>query len=207
MQLEFFPIPFLCGLGVLCILLVILRRRKQSSSFLFFFSVFWVYLLVVVGMILFPIPLLDPADVYSWRSPARLIFEKINLIPFDYSRYVYVPHMYIFLRDVVANILLTMPFGFGISFFIRVRAKWVPALAILTGVGIETSQLIANLILGLSYRSVDINDSIMNAIGVVLGYVIYRFFAWCYLRIMDKYIPGRHGLWAYLYQICSQAAR
>jgi len=206
MQLEFFPIPFLCGLGVLCIMLVILRRRKQSYPFLFFFSVFWVYLLVLVGMVLFPIPLIDPADADLWRSPAWFIFEKINLIPFDYVRYVNVPRMYLFLRDVVANILLTMPFGFGISFIIQVRARRVPALAILAGVGIESSQLIADLILGMSYRSVDINDSIMNAIGVMLGYVIFRFFAWCYLRIMEKYIPERHGLWAYIYQICSQAA-
>ncbi len=202
MQLEFFPIPFLCGLGVLCIMLVILRRRKQSWPFLFFFSVFWVYLLVMVGMVLFPIPRLTPADADSWSQRARWIFEKINLIPFDYSRYVYVPHMYIFLRDVVANILLTMPFGFGFSFVVRLRAKRVPALAILAGVGIETAQLIADLILGMNYRSVDINDSIMNAIGVMLGYVIYRLIAWCYLRIMEKYNPGRHGLWAYIYHIC-----
>ncbi len=57
--------------------------------------------------------------------------------------------MYLFLRDVVANILLTMPFGFGINFIIRVRAKRVPALAILAGVGIETSQLIADFNFGI----------------------------------------------------------
>ncbi len=204
MKLEFFPIPFVCGLGVLCIMLVILRRRKHSYPFLFFFSVFWVYLLVVVGMVLFPIPLLDPADGYLWRSSASRIISKINLIPFDYVRYVNVSRMYLFLRDVVANILLTMPFGFGISFLHPVRAKRVPALAILVGVGIETSQLIANLILGLSYRSVDINDTIMNAIGVMLGYAMFRLFSWIFIGYAGRHQVTHADLFVYITKICSQ---
>jgi len=204
MRLEFFPIPFIFGLGILCVFLVILRRRKQNYSFLFFFSVFWVYLLLVVSMILFPMPILDRSGMSLWRQSASTIFSQITLIPFDYSHFSKETPSYIFIREIAANIVLTLPLGFGIRFITRFQARSVPILGLFVGFGFEFSQLIANLILGISYRDVDINDALMNALGVMIGYAFFRFFAWLTVRITGTYHLEYKGLFAYIYQIFHQ---
>jgi glycopeptide antibiotics resistance protein len=48
------------------------------------------------------------------------------------------------------------------------------------GLGIEASQLAISLLLGVCYRSVDINDVLLNACGVLVGYMLYCICAWIY---------------------------
>jgi glycopeptide antibiotics resistance protein len=115
----------------------------------------------------------------------------INLIPF------YFGEQHIFDdRDLIAfaqNILLTIPFGFGILFVSRLRPKdflWLP-LAI--GFGIEAAQLIISLILKYPYRVIDINDTLLNALGVLVGYALFRILAWLFIKITPllKQNPGK----------------
>jgi glycopeptide antibiotics resistance protein len=197
-MLEFFPFPLLAGLGILVILLILLRR-KRSPSYLFCLAVFWLYLLLVVSQTIFPIPL--PEEIGT-RSPVTYILSWVNLVPFNFGR-LFDNNPNVIFQELVGNILLTMPFGFGIPFLARFKPKNFPWLALGAGFAIEVAQLGFCLLIGGNYRSVDINDVLLNAIGALLGYTFFRGFAWVYVAISShiKIQPG--GLLAYVYEMAN----
>lgn len=101
----------------------------------------------------------------------------------------------------VENILLTVPFGFGISFLVRLKPKDFLWLGILVGFALEFTQFIISLAFRSPFRSVDINDVILNAIGVWLGYLFFRIFGYLYLSITQRF-KIRHSLvFAYIYDV------
>ena len=199
--LKFFPLPFFIGVLFLMVILTILRRRKSSFSYLFFFSVFWIYLLCVMGFTLFPVPIIrDPSGGSAFRQSA-FILSRINWAPFDFSQFRHLNPTFVFIREIVANILLTIPFGFGICFIFQIRAKYIPLLALAVGVGIETTQLVMCLALDTPYRGVDINDVILNALGAMLGYGLFRGFSWLFVKVIRRYMLEPKGIFAYMYTI------
>jgi glycopeptide antibiotics resistance protein len=109
----------------------------------------------------------------------------INLAPF----YIGTQHV-IDSRDLVDfanNILLTIPCGLGIIFVSRLRPRDFLWLPLAVGFGIEIAQLLISLILGYPYRVVDINDALLNAVGVLAGYGLFRIFAWLFIRLTRRF--------------------
>jgi glycopeptide antibiotics resistance protein len=129
----------------------------------------------------------------------------VNLAPFDYSQFNHISRKYLIGREIIANIILTMPLGFGISFVTRIRWRNIPWLALAVGVGIESAQLVMNLILESDYRGVDINDSIMNALGVLCGYGLFLLFSRWYIRRTGRLQIELKGLGAYVHAIANRS--
>ncbi len=86
-------------------------------------------------------------------------------------------------------ILLTVPFGFGICFLTSLRGKRLFTLALLTGLALEGVQLFIGLAAGYYYHSVDINDVLLNALGVLVGSGLFRM-ANKVIRMVSV-LPGR----------------
>jgi glycopeptide antibiotics resistance protein len=202
LMLEFFPFPLLVGLGILIIILFLLWR-KRSPAYLFCFSVFWLYLLFVVSLTIFPMPL--PETIVA-RTPVIYILSRVNLVPFNFGG-LFDNHPNVIFQEIFGNILLTIPFGFGIPFLACLKPKNLPWLAIGAGLVIETTQLGFSLLIGGLYRSVDINDVLLNATGVLLGYALFRGFACLYVAISYRINIKQNGLFAYLYEValCGRA--
>ena len=200
-MLEFIPFPLLTGQCVLVILLILLFR-KRSPAYLFCFGVFWMYLLLVVSLTIFPIPLLEAIGP---RSSVQYILSHVNLIPFNFGD-LFESNRNIIFQQIFGNILLTMPFGFGIPFLARIERKNFLWLAIEVGVAIETAQLGFSLLAGGVYRSVDINDVLLNAVGALLGYSLFQMFAWFYVAISKRFKIKHSGLFAYVYEISLHAS-
>ncbi len=67
---------------------------------------------------------------------------------------------------------------------------------------IELVQLAISLLYGVAYRVIDINDFLLNFVGVVSGYAVLRILAFSYQRISGR-SPRRTnspdaGLWEYI---------
>lgn len=80
------------------------------------------------------------------------------------------------IKQVVGNIILFIPLGFYaplVWFKIR-RLKQVVLIGLLTSLGIEVIQMLISLIIGVRYRSFVVDDIILNTIGVILGYFIFK---------------------------------
>ena len=90
-----------------------------------------------------------------------------NFIPFrEIFRYKTISSL--FIRNVLGNILLFIPFGFLISYYVKNRTVLpVIILSILVSCSIEFAQSVIG-------RTVDIDDVILNLTGGITGYIIYK---------------------------------
>lgn len=180
------------GVVIIVVLMIILWRRKHGFVYLTCFTLFGIYLLFALDKALFPIVISGPyADA---MREGRRLSSFINLIPLNFN-FSELPNLV--LLQIFQNILLTIPFGFGVSFIAPVRPKdfrWIiPAV----GFGIEGMQLLSSLILGYPHRVLDINDAILNTAGVAIGYGLFRVLAWLYLLVAQRFSIGHSGLTAF----------
>src|SRR5574341_1769409 len=175
LSIDLWPI----GNVLLIIPLVILWRRKHSLSYLLCFAVLGIYLVFALNKTFFPL------DVGGDYPDAQTPFSSlVNLIPFYPGPWGYSEGLYV---TNLQNIILTIPFGFGVNFVAPTRGKTFLWLAPAVGLGIETVQLgISALGLSHPYRLADGNGVVMNALGVLIGYGIFRVFAWLYVWITQR---------------------
>ena len=98
-----------------------------------------------------------------------------NLIPFkEISRYNITSKL--FLKNIIGNILLFMPFGFFVTAYID-SGKIYPTviLSFISSFSIEIVQLLIG-------RVFDVDDIILNVLGGTLGAIIFKFLD----KIRDK---------------------
>ena len=187
------------GILILIVVLAILWRRQHSVSYLVFFSIFWVYVMVGLDKAFFPIQINGLYVDVMRQAP---LLSQVNLVPLYFSKYGLSVAGYFGLLD---NILLTVPFGFGLNFLSRLRLKDFLWLSITVGFGIEAVQFVMTLILRYPYRVVDINDVLLNAMGALIGYGLFRVFAWLYLAITQRLDIKPSGLLAYIYTVADRS--
>ncbi len=91
-----------------------------------------------------------------------------NFIPFkELTRYTIGSKL--FFKNVIGNILLFMPYGFFASYYLKLNKKRIAFLLILlVSLAIEGVQLVIG-------RCFDVDDILLNIIGGMFGYFIYRF--------------------------------
>ncbi len=186
---------------ILIILLVFMWVRKHNLSHLLCFFIFGLYILYAVEYIFFPIVV---TGTYADSMKQEPWSSFINLIPFYFGPFGTLESS---LRTLILNIIVTIPFGFGINFLIQTKPKNILWMALVVGLGTEIIQLIISLILGYPYRYIDINDVLMNGLGVLVGYAIFRIFAWLYLFATQRFGIEHEGLTAYIYDIASRTRR
>jgi glycopeptide antibiotics resistance protein len=205
MQLEFNGFTWLIGMAILTVLLFVLRRR--GIFYLLFFSIFWVYLLVLVSVTVFPIPLGMGGGFKFETIWAQIVsmfkFSGLNLIPLYFGNCWDLPRACAI--GIYENILMTVPFGFGINFIARLRKRDFIWLAFAVGLVIEATQFALDLLLGGVYRTVDVNDVLFNALGVWIGVGLFFGFARLFMAITERFEIRRTGLLAYIQTVASQA--
>ncbi|MFT3890521.1 MAG: VanZ family protein [Anaerolineales bacterium] len=198
MAIYFDILGWFAGLVLLAGMLVLLWRRGRSLSELLFFSIFWIYLLVVIKLTLFPIYI----DAFRREVLGRQFMASVNLIPFYFGPFTNWTYA---LPGLILNTLLTMPAGFGISFVTRFKPKDLGWLLLAFGFGLEGMQLLISLLLGYPYRTIDINDVIFNSLGVLLGYLAFRLFAWFYATLSGRFKLRQAGLFSYIHEVSERA--
>lgn len=189
----------------LLLLLLIVReivvwRRRPGWHVLFEF-LFGCYLLKVVELVWFPINISGSYADTLRQDPHW--GEYINFIPFYFGRYGLTEHG---LVEIAQNILLTMPFGFGLSFVSHRKGRdfWWIALAV--GLGIEAVQLFISLLLRYPYRVITVNDAIFNTAGVLLGYGCFMIFAYLYRAFARRFTAiSSSGICAYVREVAFRA--
>lgn len=201
MILEFVPFPLLIGVGVLIIFLIILVRKNCTWFYLFCFSGFWFYLLLIVGVTIFPILIPENISLLVIKQRGAFTLSHVNFIPFRYLSPFYA---HVIVLEIARNILLTTPFGFGINWITKFKPKAMIWVAMAVGFTIETTQLVISLSIAGAYRTVDITDVILNATGVLLGYCLFRVFASLYLTITQRSGTRIGSLTSYLYDISTR---
>ena len=153
---------YLFGAIGLVLVLVIAFLLKAKPLKILFWSVFYVYIIVVLGLTLFPIP-------YQGAE----LFDSVpnNFIPF--RTIIYTLQMGLTVTafiQIAGNILIAAPYGVVLDLTMRKSNKiWLFLFPLLFPLVIESLQFIIGFAIGYNYRSVDIDDFILNALGGYLG--------------------------------------
>ncbi|MEE1056347.1 MAG: VanZ family protein [Acutalibacteraceae bacterium] len=169
---------FLGGISLLIFLVITLIYKIKLKKAIIV-SIFIIYLTAVVSITLFPI----------------LIEEKVEYFG-DITWYNFIPFKTIIgmfseginttsIVQFCGNICMTIPFGVIIMYLIN-NTKWLKFLLIsfIFSVSIEFAQLIIGLIINNMYRTVDIDDIILNVLGAFIGFGIYKLFQY-YVKLTD----------------------
>ena len=162
----------LCGL-VWFAIVVFLRIRKQTDLvYLAFFTIFSIYLYKVLDYTLFQFQslLLLKHFVPDLILNGIAREERVNLVPLVTLTRGDV-------RTSLLNVLLMLPFGFGLPFITKFRTLQVVAIGALFSLFIELLQLTTGLLAQMTFRVADINDVIFNTVGVAAGYILFIAFA------------------------------
>lgn len=150
-------------------------KFKKSYAYLLFFSIMYVYLYKVIDLTQFPIY----ADEFQ-RSTfgGQNVWREMNLIPFKNG----------FSKTSLLNIVMTIPLGFGLPFLIKASVKKVFIIGVLAGLILELGQLSSALYAGYTFRSVDIDDLILNLSGTLIGYLLlFKLFKIIFVYLVKKF--------------------
>jgi len=129
------------------------------------------HLLILASVALFPIPM-------TRRFPNPFPDGWINLVPFATIGPVLAGHASA--SDVsllILNTFVLLPAGIYVPLLVP-AARTVRGLIVMTVVGglsIEVAQTVMIAVVGMPYRSIDVDDAILNAIGLILGWFLVRF--------------------------------
>jgi len=163
--------------AIYVIIICILKMKGRSYPYLFFFSIFYLYIYVLVSLTLFPMPF---GEAFTGATEFNIRYN-IRLIPLLTLNRMDV-------RTSVLNVLLTIPFGFGISFIAKMGSKKVILIGFALGLLIESLQLLQGLVAGFTFRIVDVDDVIFNFIGVMIGYGVFLIFKKIYDNSFDRLV-------------------
>ena len=170
-------IPFAAVMTVLYWIIAIVRgKRKQISITKQMISfVFFAYVLVLIGITFFPVPI-DPEFITFNRLSENAIHQ--NWVPFSTISSMLDSssnNLNSFL-NLIGNILLFAPFSFLLLILKRKISLKVIPLGILVILIIELSQLLSSYLYGFTYRIFDVDDIILNTISLLIGVVLFRVF-------------------------------
>ena len=91
------------------------------------------------------------------------------------------------LKTSLLNILLLVPFGFGLPFITNLRMKKIVVIGALFSIVIEFLQLVTGFMAKITFRIADINDVIFNTVGVIIGYILFVGFVRIYRHISHNW--------------------
>lgn len=179
------------------VLLFVIWRKTHSLCYLLCVAVFSVYLVFALDRVLLP---LEITGSYADAMKQVPFSANLNLIPFYFNGGRFEDSI----EPMLLNVLLTVPFGFGINFLMPVRTRRALWIALVVGLSTEGLQLILSLLVGYAYRIIDVNDMLMNALGVLVGYGLFRLAAGLYLWLSRRLSFPRWGVFDFLYAVADQ---
>ena len=164
--------------GLIWIGIVTFLRLKKNLAYLIFFTIFYVYIVKVLDYTLFQFQSLVllrhfmPDLILNGQTAGKTmnLIPLITLTPQD-------------LKTSLLNILLLIPFGFGLPFITNFGMKKIVVIGALFSIVIEFLQLVTGFMAKITFRIADINDVIFNTVGVAIGYILFVGFVRIYRHI------------------------
>jgi glycopeptide antibiotics resistance protein len=158
--------------------------NKEVYKFLFS-----IYIFILIGTVFFPLwigrSLYENIDIKNFINliPFKQIVKEVKSVGTRYDGDIAF-HISLILRNLLGNIILLLPFGFmcNILWHKINTVKKVTILALLVSLSIEFIQLVM-IILHINKRVVDIDDVILNTVGFIIGYYLYRLYSLIITRI------------------------
>ncbi len=172
------------GLGLFIYMFIYLVDIKTARNAWFIF--FYAYFLCVIALTLFPMPS-NINKNYEMRIDNRRPFTTIVYM-LDYY-----PTFYL-IKNVIGNILMFVPFGYIYTYISKRKVKFINVSMYCTmfSIFIESMQFLLCFILKVNYRVIDVDDIILNTIGGMLGYLLFKVENKVYRRLKNNFINRKN---------------
>jgi glycopeptide antibiotics resistance protein len=161
--------------------------------YLTFFTMFYAYLFKVLDYTLFQFQSLFLLRYFvpNLILKGQYAGESINLIPL-------ITLMPQDLKTSLLNILLLVPFGFGLPFITNLHMKKIVVIGMLFSIVIELLQLVTGVMARITFRVADINDVIFNTVGVAIGYALFVEFVRIYRHLSHNWEISANPILRYI---------
>lgn len=146
--------------------------QNERKSILFKRTIFFIYLLIVIKLIIFKYPYEQlKAIADSWEK--GVILEGLDTANFTlfktirmYIKYSYKLNSF---ENLIGNIVVFVPYGFLFPCVLKKESNVFVMLlnAFLFVTGIEIFQLFS------AFGAFDVDDILLNCVGAVIGYLLY----------------------------------
>ncbi len=175
------------------IIMFLWLKKRKSFVYLFFFTIFYIYLYKVLDYTLlqFQSLLLLQHFLPNLRLNGVEAGRIVNLIPLITLRLVDV-------ETSLLNILMMMPFGFGLPFVTNFRMKKVVVAGLLLSIVIEFLQFVTGFLANTTFRVADVNDLVFNTIGVAIGYMLFVGFVRNYQKVFRNWKRSANPILRYI---------
>jgi glycopeptide antibiotics resistance protein len=138
-----------------------------------FYLLFWIYLIIAAKILVFRYPLTEFYHILRLWDKSIITFglSSANFIPFKTIK------MYIRYRsslnsfaNLFGNLFILTPLGIILPFAWRKKHSvfLITAIGFLVSMAVETLQLV------LGVGAFDVDDLILNTLGVIVGYILYK---------------------------------
>ena len=148
------PIIIICTIIISSMRLIYIFKNKYE--FVFYKEIMMLIFIIYIMCIFYVVTFQD----VSWSTS--------NFIPFkEMFRYEFGSRL--FFKNVIGNMLMFLPYGFFIGYFLKLDKKRTSViLTAITSLTIELTQLKIG-------RVFDIDDILLNVLGGFIGFYIYLF--------------------------------
>lgn len=159
--------------ALLVITMIRVLRRRQGVGRIMSTGLLGLYGVFFVSVTLFPVPVSEAYIDLLRRSGERSVH---NLVPGRTIMSALEVAPDVFVYQIGGNLLLTLPLGALLPVLWQRCHGWrgVVAAGLPIVVGIETVQLVASQALGVTYKSFDVDDLLLNTVGLALGWSLWR---------------------------------
>jgi glycopeptide antibiotics resistance protein len=179
--------------GLIWIVTFLRFKKKKSPAYLVFFTIFYVYIVKVLDYTLFQFQslLLLKYFMPNLMLNGQAAGKDLNLIPL-------ITLTAQDLETSLLNILLLVPFGFGLPFITDFRMRKIVVIGALFSIAIEFLQLITGYMAKITFRVADVNDVIFNTVGVAIGYMLFVGFVRIYRHVSHHWEIAAHPVLRYI---------
>lgn len=148
--------PLLILVSVIVISLRVTYIIKYKPKFVFYKEMLYFGFILYILCLFYVVTFQD----VNWSTS--------NYIPFkEMFRYTFGSRL--FFKNVIGNMLMFMPFGFFVAYILKLNKTWIIALlATIVSCTIESIQLVIG-------RVFDVDDIILNILGAIFGFLIFKF--------------------------------
>lgn len=180
-----------------CIVAFFIHRKKPIPILQHLINLsFFVYILMVLGKTLFPIPI---SEYYVNLIHEQGTAARNNFIPFsDIYNTIHSGMLNVIIMQIGGNLILLAPLGFYAP-LLSLKFKNLKStllLGFIVALIIESAQLVISLIIGLTYRSFVFDDLMLNTFGTVIGFAIIKRMSPILVELTNKsYLKNNQSKW------------
>ena len=144
-----------------------------------FYILFWIYLIIAARILVFRYPLSEFYHILRLWDKSIITYglSRANFIPFRTIK-MYIRHRSTLnsFANLFGNLFILTPLGFLLPF----AWKKQHSIFLITAMGFLVSMAVETLQLVLGIGAFDVDDLILNTLGVMLGYILYKIGAFLY---------------------------